>query len=135
MVTTSEVLDAAADVIVEQGWSKGGDRDDPFYSDDPWCYNDPNGSPCIEGALRLAYMRLTGEDIRNGLELRLTEPYRALEGFLNPRRPSRRLYAWNDVPERHPNEVLAVLRSAAVVERRREQGLEPLHPERELVNV
>jgi hypothetical protein len=116
---TSEVLDRAADLIEERGWTKGaggwqGDR------------------LCIEGAIHAAAGMKTHPVIDwpltnlcpAGLALR---DHLSLGAFTHERRPwpdltGSPLSRWNDNAE-SAGEVIAALRAAAVIEEARESAL------------
>ena len=119
-MNTSEVLNRAADVIEERGWTQGGDS-----NDQPW--DGPNGV-CLEGGIAAAAgldRRFGGfPDLYNGCPA-----YEAVVSHLglNPM-PKRggapimdAVWQWNDKPGRTASEVIEVLRACAVIEAAREE--------------
>jgi hypothetical protein len=108
---TSEVLNKAADLIEERGWS-------PRGNNGAWHPKPGSTTPlCVEGALRLA----AGRRDQDALD--------ALSGYLNDRYPecfnpfSGRVlpFSWNDRTGRTSSEVIEVLRACAVIEASRER--------------
>jgi hypothetical protein len=108
---TSEVLNDAADIIGRNGWATA----DGWH---PKCDSQP---VCLEGALRLAL----------GGAIHGTDAHRVLGEYLMGRPGAQInsltgrviLFAWNDEPGRTADEVIEVLRAAAVIEAARESEL------------
>lgn len=100
---TSEVLNKAADLIEERGWTKGWNRHDGL---------------CLVDAV--------AEASRGG---GFFAALSALDRYFDRRPIDPPIYHWNDAPERTASEVIEVLRAAALVEAAREQSpdLTPLH--------
>ena len=125
-ILTSEVLDLAADEIQRQGWRKG---------DAGWDGRD--GGLCIEGAIAAAAgIDTSFTDFSNGPfgGLWTCPAYKAVAEFLNMdvafghrsvdgtyvHSPKEPLWKYNDSIATDENEVIAVLRAAAAVERAKE---------------
>lgn len=116
---TSEVLNRAADMIEQYGWTTISDVDP--IDGNPW---GGNGQPmCLEGGI-LAAMGL--EPNPRGLlgsvegELLSCPAYKAMQEYLG----EERLYRYNDAEGRTKQEVIEVLRAAAVVEQAKENAKE-----------
>ena len=116
-MTTSKILDLAADAIQEHGWTQG---------DEGW---DCAGPLCLEGALMAAvgvdhfkFPQAKGFYIAPGLlntsRLRDCYAYLAVQDYLEF---GDDLWRWNDAEDRTELEVIAVLRAAAAVARLKEQ--------------
>lgn len=133
---TSEVLDLAADEIQRRGWAWGGNAE---HGDDPWGFK--GGSVCLEGAIFavLGWSEIEMSATGGVFGLYGTCPaYRAVADYLGgryvPESPNlvegewanmpERLFGWNDRDERTADEVIALLRAAAAVERAKEESLE-----------
>ncbi len=117
---TSEVLDRAADLIEERGWTQGGGGWFPesLPCDAPLCAEGALKAACVEAAA-LEGGHYTdfhyGRDwMKTGEQ---TGALRAVRNYLDDASP---VFAWNDEPGRTGPEVIAVLRAAAVVEADRE---------------
>lgn len=110
-IPTSEVLDLAADAIQMAGWGTG-----------PAAWDLDNGRGlCIEGAIAAAIDVECFAGVPNDRILRECPAYRAVQEYLDvPERSP--LYLYNDVIATSQDEVVAVLRAAAAVERLRERG-------------
>lgn len=110
-MTVSETLNKAADLIEERGWNgrnSGGD---------PWGTRSENAPICLEGGI-VAAAGLTRDHIGSML-LRGCAAARAVHQYLQI---SGELWAWNDKSGRTAEEVIEVLRSAAVIEASRENA-------------
>jgi hypothetical protein len=112
-VATSEVLNRAADLIEERGWSQG----------TGWCLNGDQGGPlCLEGSIRVAAALdiLVARPVLNVVRDYLTDTrpldINAFAGYVIP-------FSWNDAYDRTAAEVVEVLRAAAVIEAAREQKM------------
>ena len=114
---TSELLNRAADEIQKYGWTTGPRG---------WC-RDKNAGLCLEGGI-LAAMGLTFDEI---LEFWACPAYNAVADYL--RLPEDwELYAWNDGSVVSPHagfarsaeQVIEVLRAAAMVEEAKERAAE-----------
>lgn len=115
---TSEVLNKAADLIEQRGWAQGGGAGDtPYRSTDPWGEESDTAPLCLEGAIFAA----AGWDRRD--ERWGCPAYRAVDDYLGLL--SFPLFFFNDEPGRTPEEVVAVLRGAALVESVKETASEP----------
>jgi hypothetical protein len=107
---TSEVLNAAADLIEARGWRQG----------EPGWRSGGSAGLCLEGAL-IAALSL------DHLEVYGCPAYAAVADYLD-RTPAPSiapvkdaLWQWNDAPGRTASEVIEVLRAAAVIEAAREE--------------
>ena len=103
---THEVLDLAADIIEEQGWTQGPDG----WPDNP----DDTGPVCIEGALTRAMGLDYFADCAKVVE---SPAMRVLSAHLG--RALIHPFEWNDQEGRTAEEVIAALREAADLERHR----------------
>lgn len=120
---TSEILDLAADTTERRGWAGNKEASEFIegagYTYDPWGLD--GGPVCIEGAL----IAVIGRDqFQTTYDVTKCAAYRAVHEYLDLG-PHHRLFAWNDAPERLQEEVVAVLRGAAAVERVKEEALQP----------
>jgi hypothetical protein len=116
---TSEVLDLAADHILGRGWLQFGGWNDS-----------PTGPVCLEGGIAAA-LGLTAKDLETPEDVPDSESYyhafqdcpayQAVKSYLEI---DHALFWWNDVFSRTADEVIEVLRGAAVVERVKEATLE-----------
>lgn len=109
-MSTSEILNRAADLIERYGWTHI--KDDP--NDNPW---GGAGKPmCIEGGI-LSAMGLepldSGLGDENDYILTNCPAYKAVQEYLGN---DHRLYRFNDAEGRTAREVIEVLRGAALVE-------------------
>lgn len=113
---TSEILNKAADLIEERGWTKGvqGWTEDPEH----------RGKLCMEGGISAA----SGVG-RNDFWAFLDCPaYRAVAGYLGvdvegiKRGSGRGVWEFNDASGRTANEVIEVLRAAALIEQAKENS-------------
>jgi hypothetical protein len=110
-MTTSEVLNRAADLIEERGWATGLDA----------MSANPAGPICLEGALAA----ITDLGVRSDDPRRYEYPsascpvYMAVHNYLSL--PFSRLFTWNDAIDRTAAEVIEVLRACAVIESARER--------------
>lgn len=105
---TSEILNKAADLIEQRGWGKGpgtwsGDR------------------LCLEGGL----MAAMGVSANHTPDFHFCPAHRAVSDYLGRdlhEDAERHLgvWSWNDEPARTANEVIEVLRAAAVIEAAKE---------------
>lgn len=117
---TSELLDRAADLIQERGWTQG-----PLG----WGYYDKSGPLCLEGGILAAY----GLDRQDSETIAQCPAYKAVKEYLGDRLygltdfVSWELWVWNDSAIRTKDEVIEVLRAAAAVERTKEEALEGAH--------
>lgn len=100
---TSEVLNKAADLIEEHGWEQGGTRNgvgETYYV---------HAGYCVEGAIAAA----------NGASQYFMgyrcEAYDAVKNYLN-----QLPWTWNDAIARTEQEVIEVLRAAALIEQAKE---------------
>lgn len=114
-MSTSEILNRAADLIERYGWTKIGD--DPGVN--PW---GGAGKPmCLEGGI-LAAMGLepTASGLGDEQDYILTNcsAYKAVQAYLET---SDRLYIYNDRYAESARDVIGVLRGAALVEAVKEQ--------------
>jgi hypothetical protein len=100
MSTVADVLDRAADVIVERGHHKRN-------------YVGLDGSVCAVGAIRVA---IAGGPV-SPLRIDQFDTYRSAQAWASDVVGSP-ISRWNDAPERTAGEVIAALREAA----RRERG-------------
>ena len=112
---TSEVLDLAADKVQEHGWRQG----------DGW--EDRGAGLCLEGGIAAAVGGLYYTDGQmagylNTSALTRCPAYKAVQGY---RETDRDLWLWNDVRGRTQEDVIAVLRAAAAVERAKEAAHAP----------
>lgn len=109
-MNTSEVLNRAADLIQERGWTAG-----------PIGWGVGESSLCIEGALSAASVVSWHDDVRT---FRACPAVRAVQGYLGTEDA---LWQWNDAWDgrgdfvRTQSEVIEVLRAAAVIEAAREE--------------
>lgn len=117
---TSEVLNLAADLIEERGWTRGGGADGEGWHPTPG-----STTPlCLEGAIRAA----SGMDDKHNCPAWLVVS-RYLRGRPDAI-PSPILadgvivFGWNDRPHRTQAEVVEVLRATAVIEAARETAHE-----------
>lgn len=94
----ADILDRAADVIVERGWCQ-------------WQYEDAAGYVCVAGAIRCA----AAGSPRSRHNADMNRAYAALRRHAGIDNPP----AWNDQPERVVDEVIAALRETAAAERGR----------------
>lgn len=108
---TSEVLDLAADLIEQRGWAKGTGWNET---------GEREGAPlCLEGGIQAA-MGLHTQPYADDpseqwlADMKACPAYQAVKDYLN--HPGT-LYVWNDALGRTKDEVIAVLRGAAAVER------------------
>ncbi len=105
---TSEVLNRAADLIEERGWS----------SCSGWPGEEEYGGPsdghlCLEGGI-MAALGMTFKDRRtSGPAMNAVREHLAIPA-------GHALFCWNDLPDRTQHEVIAALRGAAVIEAARE---------------
>lgn len=108
---TSEVLNRAADLIEERGWTTGSKG---------WAYK-PNDPLCLEGGL-IAASGMTWDDL-DPAEFYQCPAYLAVEDYLDLRegREFREAWQWNDAEHRTASEVVEVLRACAVIEASRER--------------
>lgn len=110
-IPTSDVLDVAADAIQMAGWGKG-----------PSAWDLDNGRGlCIEGAIAAVIDVERFGGVPNDRVLRSCPAYRAVQDYLDMRE-SEPLYLYNDILVSSQEEVIAVLRAAAAVERLKEQA-------------
>jgi len=112
---TSEVLDLAADKIQEHGWGQGVES---------WAGG--GGGLCLEGGIAAA-MGLSIDPMRgHGLgELTLCPAYIAVHEYLAEALADAEYqepWFWNDRIAESVEDVIAVLRSAAAIERVKESG-------------
>lgn len=107
---TSEILDKAADLIEERGWTTG-------EATDPWGL-DGKSPVCLEGGI-LAASGLKGLAGRSLLDK--CPAARAVASYLNT---SEELWLWNDSGVRTAEQVIEVLRATAVIEAAREEAFE-----------
>jgi hypothetical protein len=127
---TSEILNKAADLIEERGWGQGGAT---------WF---GMGGLCLEGAIGAAMGRKVNQSgrpdnidpdelnfscpaglaVRAYLEMELDQSAAEHKNALTPvsKRAGYWLCHWNDKPARTAEEVIEVLRAAAVIEQARE---------------
>lgn len=110
--TTSEVQDLAADTIQRYGWEQG-----------PTGWNNYEGSGyCLEGAIAAASgIAITGRWTGIG-RVTLCPAYKAVEEFLADRAFTAQLWWFNDQVAKSEEDVIAVLRAAAAVERVKESA-------------
>ena len=116
---TSEVLNKAADLIQERGWTRGGGW---LISDDP------TTSPklCLEGALQAAagIPAVLARDAGD-LSYRINHECpagRAVRAYLADQH-NKGLFLWNDHLPRTAEQVIEVLRATAVIEAARESHM------------
>jgi hypothetical protein len=113
---TSEILNKAADLIEERGWTQQSD------DNDPWGGGATGTAPvCIEGGI-LAAMGLGYEgNSPSGVhgELRKCPAYKAVMEHLGYT-PWGNLYLYNDTPGRTAEEVIGTLREVAKIEAEKE---------------
>ena len=118
MTPTSEILNKAADLIEERGWVQGTG------------WGRDTAALCLEGGIAAAagIVRTLG----NGFIYQGCPAYDAVCSYLN-RHPRPRQYPvldslwdWNDTPGRTAEEVIEVLRAAALIEQARETATEPV---------
>lgn len=110
--TTSEVLDLAADTIQRYGWGTGPNA---------WTNHDGAGY-CLEGAIAAAMSLTIGTLFRGGSRLQECPAYQAVEEFLAEPEFKRQLWWFNDRVAKSEEDVIAVLRAAAAVERVKESA-------------
>lgn len=108
MTTTSEILNRAADLIEERGWTAVGG----------WIfdYSFADSNLCLEGGIQAA-MGFRGVGRVERIQLRSCPAYVAMSSHIN----SELLYWWNDAKERTAPEVIEALRACAVIEASRER--------------
>lgn len=112
-MNTSEILNRAADLIEERGWSKGVDAWTP----------ESGGGLCLEGAIMAA------AGITRHIDAPNCHAYRSVRLHLGdrcrnavlPGADDDRLWAWNDTVARTAEEVIEVLRACALIEASREE--------------
>jgi hypothetical protein len=107
---TSEVLNRAADLIEERGWTTG----------EGWPEADPEVTAlCLEGGI----MAAQGMTLSNQAGLFTCPAYRAVRDYLDwqPKIGQTYLFQWNDRPNRTAAEVIEVLRACALIEQAREE--------------
>ena len=113
---TSEILNRAADLIEEHGWGQGGAT-----------WKDVGAGLCLEGGIVAAM----GVDMSRRMAppegFEKCSAYRAVWDFLQDDDRwgffRNHLYNWNDERTRTAEEVIEVLRAAAVIEASREAEL------------
>jgi hypothetical protein len=110
---TSEVLDLAADKIQERGWVTIRDCDD---FQDPW--KGSGTGLCLEGGIMAAAGVVDSHEVLACPAYEAVWDYLTTDNRWGVRR--NRLYDWNDTPGRTADEVIEVLRAAAMVERAKE---------------
>lgn len=111
---TSTILNKAADLIETRGWVQA----------DGWAYSPADdNSLCLEGGIMAAVGFTGGQDRRI---FKACPAYRAVWDYLTddhwkgaPFRTD--LYDWNDAQARTKDEVIEVLRAAALIESAREE--------------
>lgn len=119
---TSEVLNTAADLILERGWRQGPGGWDGYVPED--------SRLCLEGGIMAALGM--PEERRGALYGEVVEcpAYAAVARYLDkPTRPGNSteteradwVWHWNDAIGRTDTEVIAVLRAAALIEAAREE--------------
>ncbi len=118
---TSDILNRAADLIEQQGWTAGSDG---------WPGIGKSRSLCLEGGI-IAAQHFASSQYFTEREARLLScpAYRAVMDYLGTdqrwnsvRLPfgERRAYEWNDAEGRTAAEVIEVLRATAAIEQARE---------------
>lgn len=108
-LATSQVLDLAADKIQEHGWGQG-----PAT----WI---GTGGFCLEGAIgAVVRVEMYDASLPNLSRLQRCPAYLAVCEYLDRPEHDSFLWEWNDAPERTAEDVIAVLRAAAAVERTKE---------------
>lgn len=115
-MNTSETLNKAADYIKQYGWQQGGPGGVVY----PW--GTEGTAACLEGGI-CAASGIEREDglAPNGLES--CPAYLAVKDYLaDPMEDWMPVYRWNDKPGRTAEEVIEVLRAAAVIEQAREES-------------
>ena len=103
---TSEVLNRAADLIEERGWTQG----------DGWVLREstPDAPLCLEGGIQAA-TGLVGQDRLDALWA--CPAWTAVADYLD----TLNVYGWNDRAGRTASEVVEVLRACAAIEASRER--------------
>lgn len=119
-MTTSEVLDLAADKIQQHGWTQfNGWNATPLWRESVDFGSDRGGSLCLEGGIMAAMGMSLGDDGVHADSILGCPAYNAVHDYLAL--PfHHRTFRWNDKPERTQAEVIEVLRAAAAVERVKE---------------
>jgi hypothetical protein len=112
---TSEVLNKAADLIEERGWSQGTGWHTALADSVPvcaeggiWCATETDNNRRDYAALRAA---------KGAFRAYLTDRF---PEHIHPNAGCVIGWSWNDDPERTAAEVIEVLRAAAVIEQARE---------------
>lgn len=111
---TSEILNKAADLIEQRGWTQGCSGWD----------DDGDGTPlCLEGGIQAAL----GSGMELLANLRACPAYIAVSDYLGRDLESdlkffTGVFAWNDALHRTAEEVIEVLRATAVIEAARESA-------------
>ncbi|HJR88969.1 MAG TPA: hypothetical protein VJ782_02285 [Aeromicrobium sp.] len=113
-MNTSEILNKAADLIEEQeGWTSGsGWPGEAEYG------GSETGGLCLEGGIMAALGIKFGQ--RWDDTFKTCPAVHAVNAYLE-RPAGHALYGWNDMPGRTADEVVEVLRAAAVIEAAREE--------------
>ena len=118
-LTTSQVLDKAADLIEERGWTDG-----PFGWPDDRVKE--GGALCLEGGI-MAALGLDMNDVGRLYEeedprsFRFCPAYNAVRDYLGS--DLTHIYEWNDKRGRTQHEVVATLRAASAVASTHTAGL------------
>jgi hypothetical protein len=108
-MNTSEVLNRAADLIEERGWTKGTGG---------WPgHRNHCGPLCLEGGL-LATLGVDWSDPSAVCDAQYTHAWKAMADYVG--RTPLFLFMWNDVQGRTQAEVIEVLRAAALIEQAKE---------------
>jgi hypothetical protein len=117
-MNTSDVLNRAADLIEERGWSQGSG----------WCLGgrDSGGALCLEGGIRVAAQEFDIHQaaihvVRDYLTDTRPEAINPACGTVIP-------FSWNDAYGRTAAEVIEVLRATAVIEAARETEAAEVSP-------
>ena len=114
--SVSDTLNRAADLIERRGWGQGPST---------WGDSAARSRLCVEGAIAAVsgVSMLDLEDIGEGVtphrnELEACPAYKAMVDYLQWKQPF--LFTWNDKAGRTKEEVIEVLRAAAVIEAAKE---------------
>jgi hypothetical protein len=113
---TSDVLNEAADLIQQRGWTQG------IFG---WGDIDPNSGLCLEGGIAAAsgIGMIHDTSTLDTPSIKACPAYKAVAAYLDMGGPFCRgaLWTWNDAVDRTAAEVIEVLRAAAVIEAAREE--------------
>jgi hypothetical protein len=120
---TSETLNKAADLIEERGWTKGPTG---------WAFKDQ--PLCLEGGILAAMGMNMGKMVTSlgGTEsFRACPAYSAVRDYLKETRnyKGRTIYLYNDMLASGKEEIIEILRAAALIEEVKEEALENFESE------